>query len=56
MLTIFYRPFRNSYKLGMWAQFRPMIERIFSPSCTSDALLIGNYGLGRLDFDAILVV
>lgn len=56
MLTIFYRPFRNSYKLGMWAQFRPMIEKMFSPSCTSDALLIGNYGLGRLDFDAILVV
>lgn len=56
MLTIFYRPFRSPYKLAMWAQFRPMIEKMFSSSCGADALLIGNYGIGHFDFDAVLVV
>lgn len=54
MITIFYNPFRSAWKLGMWTRFRAIVERMFSTS-TAPALLIGNYRLGEVDWDAILV-
>ena len=56
MLTIFYNNI-SVHKLGMWIRFRSMIERIFSSDDAPDALLLGNYRIGKdLDWDAILVV
>lgn len=56
MLTIFYNNI-PVHKLGMWLRFRSSIERFFSSEDAPDALLIGNYRLGRVaDWDAILVI
>ena len=56
MLTIFYNNI-SVHKLGMWIRFRSMIESIFSSDDAPDALLLGNYRIGKdLDWDAILVV